>query len=1130
MSRIHILHLSDIHFQVAPDKIWRNLEREKIWCELIKTIDEHIANQKIKLDFVAVTGDISFSGKENEYKEVLKYFKTLKQVVGRKTPILTVPGNHDLDQSKIKWPSLRETVTSGKSSYFLEDSANITNMLKSRFFFYYGEFLKATSPNAAGKSEDYFWVKKLAGKKVSVLGLNSAWASEKDTKEDYGKLDIGDVQCRQALNKADEDSFKILLIHHPFSWINPGEFRKYENQLTSHCRLILHGHNHQDTAECHILPTHSFIRICANASYTDHQTDGFLGFHFIELNCDDHQFPEVTIWPYIWETRSIARFAPDFNRHKGQQGPSYCLTTKVANISGEAVEHSQNVIERIPEEYIDWIDLNHSNISFEALSKKGEVFLVKLKGIYISLETKNPFHKPDKDRSGSKRKKSKTDELVDSLEEKSSIDIEDLIGKKAVILLQGSAGSGKTTLIKHLAYSILHTKTPADLHDYLPILIFLRDVWPIYVEEKQKSGGNVDFRSILEKYLLKSKLSMDIVENFASRHRALFLMDGLDEVPAEIRDEFTDLIKDFQFKHRENRFMISGREHGLNGRILTYYRSDLSEIDPLTPDKVQEFIRKWFQTVFSQTDGTVKVTADDLIHDTEQHDHIQEFTRNPLLLTAVCILYLDSRRIPDQRAELYDRIVDNLLYRRFHGNPKIPELLVRDFLAELAFDMQQKNLLTIDTGDAKEILKRVIKQQENEDPRQYNRRIASLFDEIEPHCGLFRRVSDMEIGWIHKTFREYFTAKYMIDYETDYQPFLTNEDWEETTFLYTGLLSLHSRERSNRMVDKLIDVGYTESDEHQRWKIWTRAGRALCDLQRRDETVVKKVVERLLTVIGSDADVDVRFKAGMALGYLGDPRLSEDNMILIPEGEFLRGSNQGDDEKPEQRIWLDMFWIGRFPVTNQEYGTFIAADGYNNEDVWSSAGWMWKDQEKIVEPLSWHDRRWNAPNLPVVGVSWYEAEAYANWLSRQTGQHYHLPTDAQWEKAARGTDGREYPWGNKLEPDRCNYDQTGLNRTSSVGTFPKGASPWGCHDMSGNVWEWCLDWYGQYSPQYVRNPMGPDTSSGRVLRGGSWIDDGRGVRSAYRRGIDPGDRFGLIGFRLARGQQKGSGKGESGPF
>jgi formylglycine-generating enzyme required for sulfatase activity len=396
------------------------------------------------------------------------------------------------------------------------------------------------------------------------------------------------------------------------------------------------------------------------------------------------------------------------------------------------------------------------------------------------------------------------------------------------------------------------------------------------------------------------------------------------------------------------------------------------------------------------------------------------------------------------------------------------------------------------------------------------------FDDIEPKCGLLNRLSTGEVEFYHLTFQEFLAAKHLIDKGLDYKKFLEKDWWQETILLYIGLISLARKKESNELVREILEPGAAAQKDRSR--LYLLAGRALRDIQifKRDDKVVALTLEKLIKLIDSGANLEERFEAGEILGSLGDPRIHEDNMIKVEAGEFTRGSDAGQDrEKPERRIYLDGYKIGRYPVTNEEYKKFIDDCGYHDKEFWTEEGWEWKEEEKISEPGLWHDRKWNGPNFPVVGVSWYEAGAYAKWLSKKTGEKYRLPTEAEWEKAARGTDGGTYPWGEGIDKNKCNYDETGLNRTSPVGIFPEGTSPYGCFDMAGNVWEWCSDWFDEkyYEKSPDKNPQGPAHGENRVLRGGYWVNDAGHVRAAYRDGFGPSCRWFRAGFRLSQGQR-----------
>lgn len=265
--------------------------------------------------------------------------------------------------------------------------------------------------------------------------------------------------------------------------------------------------------------------------------------------------------------------------------------------------------------------------------------------------------------------------------------------------------------------------------------------------------------------------------------------------------------------------------------------------------------------------------------------------------------------------------------------------------------------------------------------------------------------------------------------------------------------------------------------------------------------------------------MDERFDAGEILGALGDPRLTDDpdsNLILIPAGKFERGNEAEKNSQPLCQIELDEYLIGKYPVTNQEYREFVKAGGYQNRELWPRKGWQWRERKDINEPGYWNHWKWNGPNFPVVGVSWYEAEAYCNWLRRTTGKGYRLPTEAEWEKAARGPEGFQYPWGNEWDSDYCNSREARMDRTSPVGIYLQGKSPYGCMDMAGNVLEWCIDWYNEnyYRQSPVQNPPGPIAGEYRVLRGGSWSNRAETLRSSFRFRDVPAHGGNVVGFRV----------------
>jgi len=231
-------------------------------------------------------------------------------------------------------------------------------------------------------------------------------------------------------------------------------------------------------------------------------------------------------------------------------------------------------------------------------------------------------------------------------------------------------------------------------------------------------------------------------------------------------------------------------------------------------------------------------------------------------------------------------------------------------------------------------------------------------------------------------------------------------------------------------------------------------------------------------------------------------------MVYIPEGEFTMGSNDGDDdEKPPHQVNLDGYWMGKYEVTFEQYDKYCEKAGKTKPG----------------------DEGWGRGKRPVINVSWTDANEYCKWLSVKMKLNFKLPTEAQWEKAAKGVKDHKYPWGGHgpfykgkwyanyaAHDSRDKKGDDGFEYTSPVGSYPWSESPYGLMDMAGNVWEWCNDWYGRVNALPQKNPKGPKNGALRVMRGGGWDSIGWSFRCANRKYHSPFDRLSLLGFRLSQ--------------
>jgi len=234
----------------------------------------------------------------------------------------------------------------------------------------------------------------------------------------------------------------------------------------------------------------------------------------------------------------------------------------------------------------------------------------------------------------------------------------------------------------------------------------------------------------------------------------------------------------------------------------------------------------------------------------------------------------------------------------------------------------------------------------------------------------------------------------------------------------------------------------------------------------------------------------------------------------VPSGPFMMGSRFHPREAPRREVFVAEFEIANVPVTVVQFARFMDSDGYDKQKWWSDEGWAWRQgqgrgwgRKDRTKPDDWVNQK-NRYNYPVTGVTAFEAEAYCSWLGAQKNRTARLPTEAEWEKAARGDDSRPWPWGDTYLPGQANTYEHNVVGTLEVGSFPQDVSPYGVMDLGGNTQDWTASTYSPKAGEAL--PSGPL----RVARGGSWNDTAYGARTSYQHIYPPGYYFAFLGFRI----------------
>lgn len=712
---------------------------------------------------------------------------------------------------------------------------------------------------------------------------------------------------------------------------------------------------------------------------------------------------------------------------------------------------------------------------------------------------------------------------------------------------------------------------PNDLRNLVPIFIALRDL-AHYAQNKNEEASASFVWSFIEEQLKRD--SLEIVERALRTKLAdgqcIIFMDGLDEiVDQEKREYIKQSIELFRKRFSQNRFVITCRTMSYQDSRWHLENVSITELAPFTDEQINKFLTAWYKELerVGQVDTGRSDALSNNLKEAIAKSGLQTLAQNPLMLTVMTMVHTHKGNLPEARSLLYGECIDILLYRwdevRMSNLPDAPRLSrflsesgvktvdVLQVLSEQAFSAQQGQLEKTGQDALTDLPEhRLLRTFANlkGDGRDLNWAQA-VVDTIKTRAGLLIERTPGIFSFPHRTFQEYFAGRYLASKHNLIECILLLIDelafWRESILLAMGIL-VFEYNQTDRVLAAMAELcPYKEPDSENEWKQVWLAGDIVQIVQpnrminsQSGRELLQRIQKRLVELIQTNKlEMRERVEAGNSLGRIGDPRFRKDfyylpeepllGFIEILEGEFVMGTSKEDlerqakrigfvskyreDEIPAHPVYINKYFIGRYPVTVDQFQSFVRESGYTPRNPDSLKG------------VATH---------PVSYVTWYDALAYCAWLHDTLKDNKNtpdvlrgllnkkkwritLPSEAEWEKAARGEGQTVFPWGDDIDTTRANYYGAKIDEPSTVGCFPAGVNAFGLLDMSGNVWEWTRSHYKVYPYKAKESEdLNDGDDVARVLRGGSFGYHAGFCRCAYRYRYYPNYWSGDLGFRV----------------
>lgn len=782
----------------------------------------------------------------------------------------------------------------------------------------------------------------------------------------------------------------------------------------------------------------------------------------------------------------------------------------------------------------------------------------------------------------------------------------DAVGMFRRTVALGPPGCGKSTVARYIALAAAELweadeiVAPSGMDAWnpkvgVPIFVQLSDLAES-VRLGESDGGDLDEQSLWdyigEVYLRNDDLMFrHAIRAEIERGSGMFILDGLDEVPAEDtggathrRDQLMSFVNIIESLYDPSRILITSREYGYAGWELSGYQT--VRFAPLDDRHTEEIATH----LFSQAAGIAAMDARSHARALIMSDVPRSLRERPLFVALIAGLYAQSSRVgpadlPTRKIELYERSVTLLLERwtTAHAGPTLIERLgcseeqLRERVEAIAYRAQEEPVSDQASGARPGFGEQIVMEQLVQLPGRTDYR--GIVSYLNREAGILIAPTSSTYEFAHRSFQEYLAACYLIRSDALLAASLRTvrglieshpSIWRESLRMVGELLRDHGRlndlwDLQEVLIDSRELLGSWDVSSPSAWSVWL-AGQ-FCQLLleggspidgRRNRLLVDDMLAAIEWVLDRGQVLAAADRASLSgiKGLVERQREGQSSGLsldwcTIPGGSFGMGLNDDDLERlasagvpeswrPERElgdftIALDYeFQIARTPVTREQYGQFLRADdgyrafkqaaGIDPEKAMTETEAALPDAFGVV-----------APTLPRTEVTWYEARWYCEWMGRREGRLVRLPSEAEWERAARGTDRRLFPWGDTFDPDKCNAQPTGLGDLSPVGSFRNwGAGPWGEDspwEMSGNVWEWTstiaerdggavgsVGTSSRFNYPYEadgREDLDRDSSWMRVVRGGSYLNGPHCQLCTFRGRDRPTIRYHRQGFRPA---------------